>query len=563
MKKKKYILWSSSTILLLAIALIFFWQNDLLHTVPHDQTNHEDQKPTVGADVSDDAAHSVEIREISNPVETIAGEDPPVPVTPSVEEPLIPSEEVDIVLIGTELEGMFLARAAADEGLRVKILDPREAIGGQLLQGEMLFLDETIDDARKSLVQGRIKALFNGFKSGRIRSLSEFSTFYNDHLLQDLPIESGINIKKVKTQPGPNEEPVIHLVEYTTSKGERKAIEAAYWVDNTDHAALIHHLDVERMTGLEQFYKLDKLEYMASSMMMKFKNVDWKKFESEFNSLTRAQINERYGGGYVNESFALGLVGVTNAYKPTSDRLHLRGLNGLNQKNGEVIINAFLIFDVNPAVDASVAEAIELGRKEIPLILEHFRTKLPGWEHAEVNDFPPYLYIREYNHYETDYVLQVADVLSGKMFWDNVSIAGYPLDLQGVSTVKWGIEMGRPDKYGMPLRSFLLKGYENVLVAGKLVGASAVAYGSARIQPNTSLAAESIGIILGQIHGKKSLKQLTAADMPALHKYIEDQYGIKLTGISATNKIEGWTDEEIAKLNTGEIVYPQYIHIRK
>ncbi|MNC60666.1 FAD dependent oxidoreductase [compost metagenome] len=144
-----------------------------------------------------------------------------------------------------------------------------------------------------------------------------------------------------------------------------------------------------------------------------------------------------------------------------------------------------------------------------------------------------------------------------------MSIAGYPLDLQGLKANKWGIEMGRPDKYGMPLRSFQLKGYENVLMAGKNVGTTAIAYGSARIQPNTSLAAESIGVILGQIHGKKKLRELTEADWSTLHPYLESKYAIKLAGVTGTNKIAGWTAEEIAKLDTGAIIYPSYVKTRK
>jgi hypothetical protein len=197
------------------------------------------------------------------------------------------------------------------------------------------------------------------------------------------------------------------------------------------------------------------------------------------------------------------------------------------------------------------------------LILEHFRQHLPGWENAELNGFPSYPYIREYNHYEADYVLKPSDLLSSRMFTDNVSIGGYPLDLQGTSANKWGIEMGRPDKYGMPLRSFLLKDYDNVIMAGKNVGSSAIAFGSTRIQPNTSLAAEVIGILLGQIHGKQGLKELKDKDMQSLHQYIASHYGIKLTGVTGTNKIAGWTDEEIRKLDSGEIVYAQYVHKRK
>lgn len=80
----------------------------------------------------------------------------------------------------------------------------------------------------------------------------------------------------------------------------------------------------------------------------------------------------------------------------------------------------------------------------------------------------------------------------------------------------------------MPLRSFQLKSYENVLVVGKNVGATIKAYGTARIMPNTALAAETIGIILGKELKHKRLKQLTQADFQRIHKYLERSYGIVL-----------------------------------
>jgi hypothetical protein len=301
---------------------------------------------------------------------------------------------------------------------------------------------------------------------------------------------------------------------------------------------------------------------MSAGVMMKFKNVDWRAWMNAFNAMKPEERKKKFGYAYLNDSFAIGFDGVTKAYKPTNDRVFLRGLNAVNQRDGEVLINALLVYNVNPADDKSVAEALELGNKETPLILEHFRKTLPGWEHAQVNGYPSYPYIREYNHYETDYVLQVSDLLSGRMFWDNVSIGGYPLDLQGISANKWGIEMGKPDKYGMPLRSFILKGYDNVIMAGKNVGASALAYGSARIQPNTSTAAESIGVILGQIHGKQKLSELKESDMKALQQYLATRYHIILTGVTATNKLLGWTPEEIRKLDAGEIIFTTYKHSR-
>lgn len=481
---------------------------------------------------------------------------------PNPKETEVPSEQADVVVLGSELEGLYLARAAAEEGLKVKVLDPRKAFGGQVLQGEMLFLDETRDDQHRLLVQGRAKELFDGFRNGKIRKLKEFEQ-YMDKLKKDIPVEQGIQINSVDMVPGQFGPHAVDGIVYTTSDGQKKRIKASYWVENTDYAAFVGKLQVPRMPGLEQFYGQKNIEYMSAGMMMKFKNVDWAKFQQHFNSLKPQERNAKYGWGSVDGSFAIGLSGMTSQYKPTNDRVFLRGLNAVNQRDGEVLINAFLIYTVDPSDDKSVAEAVDLGKKEMPLILEHFRKSLVGWEHAELNGFPNYLYIREFNHYETDYVLKPSDMLGAKMFWDNVSIGGYPLDLQGTSANKWGIEMGRPDKYGMPLRSFLLKNYDNVIMAGKNVGSSAIAYGSARIQPNTSLAAESIGVMLGQLKGKKKLKELTEADMPSLHNYLANKYNIKLTGVTGNNKIAGWTADEIAKLDTGDIVYASYVKTRK
>src|SRR4051794_27108153 len=60
----------------------------------------------------------------------------------------------DVVVIGSELEGMYLAQKAKLEGLNVLILETKDGLGGQLLQGEMLYLDGTYDDRGTPLMQG-------------------------------------------------------------------------------------------------------------------------------------------------------------------------------------------------------------------------------------------------------------------------------------------------------------------------------------------------------------------------------------------------------------------------
>lgn len=463
---------------------------------------------------------------------------------PKISESDIKEEKVDVGLIGSELEGTYLACAVKDSGLRAKIIDTHPEPGGQLLRGKMCFLDSPHTRSGKRIEQGRVRELLEGFREGKIRNDEEFGLYYYK-LLSNIPYEGGVKIHAVHSTDsyidnGHNSNRhAVKSIDYSTKDGVKRRLTANYWVENSDHGALANLLQTTRTPGVStDIYKQSKKEYMAATYMLKFKNVNWEKMCNAVHSLSTQQKKEQLGHISISKSFLVGADKLSKLYKAKSNKAFLRGLNAVNQGDGEVTINALLIYDVNPANPASIAEAIAIGQQEAALVLKLFQQKLPGWENAELgDDQPDYVYVREYEHFETEYTLQKSDLLNSRMFYDNVSIGSYPLDIQGISNVRWGIRLGVPDKYGMPLRSFLLKGYENVIVAGKNVGASAAAYGSARIQANTATAAESIGIIIGHIHGKKTLRELQKEDWPALHHLLAKKYNIKLVNFEGRRKI--------------------------
>jgi hypothetical protein len=467
-----------------------------------------------------------------------------------------PTSQTHVVVIGSEIEGIYLARAAVDEGLSVIILDPREKPGGQLIQGQMQFLDEPMDDQNHSLLQGRVKDLFTRYKKGEIRKASEFEQYYNS-LIKGIPMESGITIIDVdKVQDNETSTQKIKSITYRTADGLEKVIRANYWVENTDFKALSGGLGLERIPGIETVFGGTK-DYMAASLMMKFSHVDWEMFQFETNRLIRKELDDKYGSTTtVTDKFTWGFGNVGAKFAPSSKEVFLRGLNAINQRDGEVLINALLLFHVDPSDKVSIQKAIDLGKSETIRILPHLRQELPGWDKAEINGYPNYLYLRDYNRFQTEYVLQASDLMSGRMFWDNVSIGGYPIDLQGIASHTWGQHSGDPDKYGMPLRSFIPKGYSNVILAGKNVGASAVAYGSARIQANTSLAAEVIGIILGKLKGEQGLSKITEEEMNDIYKYLKNKYSISLSGVKGVNKITNLSENQIQQLDIGKLQLP-------
>jgi len=431
----------------------------------------------------------------------------------------------DIVVIGSEIQGVLLAKAAKEEGLDVLILDPRSKPGGELIQGQMQVLDETNDKKGKSVIQGEIKKLFDAYNAGTIRKAKEFESYYNK-LLKGITVQSGITIQSVDettTKSGKS----IQSISYRANDGKTYTVRANYWVENTDHNALTAKLDVKRIPGMESLYNGKKADYMAATYMIRLKKVNWSKLhQAILKDYPLTNVQKKYGPNtYVDWDFATGFSNTMIKYKPTDSQLKLRGLNVTYQKHGQAIVNALLIYDVDPSNAKSVENAVKKGKAEAPHVLKYLQDTMPGFEQAELNGFVDYLYIRDYNRYETKYVLDYPDLKSSRMFWDNVTLGSYAIDLQGTRALPLGIGFGKPDRYGIPLRSFLLKSYDNVIVVGKNVGATIKAYGSARVMATTAMAGQSIGIIIGRESKlNKHLNELTQADFQRIHKYLAKDY---------------------------------------
>lgn len=454
----------------------------------------------------------------------------------------------DVVVMGTELEGMYLAHKAKQEGLDVLILETKGRLGGQLIQGEMLYLDGIYDDEGTPLMQGGMKELFHQYTKGSIRKKTEFAHYFHK-LIDGIPLEKNTVLEDMKVMDGK----VVSLA-YTGGDGKKRIVKPSYVVDNSDDAALIRKLNVQALPGLEALYGTKEREYMSGTYMMKFKGVDWDKFQTHFWAMDKIERAHKYGPeSYVNSHIAYGFPPIVAAYElHNKSELNLRGLNILNQGNGEIIINALQVYGIDPSQEETTEQGMQQAKAEMPFISDHLRKHMIGFEQLELDGETNDLYVREFNHYPTEYVLQASDLMSGRMFWDNVSIGGYFMDIQGSRSNREGLAIGRPDKYGIPLRSYLLHDYDNVVTAGKLVGATAVAYGSVRIQANGAMAGETIGVLMAQMQGR-SLKSTTPEEIARLHERMESKYQIKLHDRIAKDKIAHLSVAEKTELDKGLI----------
>jgi len=104
---------------------------------------------------------------------------------------------------------------------------------------------------------------------------------------------------------------------------------------------------------------------------------------------------------------------------------------------------------------------------------------------------------RESRRIKGDYILKEQDLFAGKRFEDAVAYGGWPMDMHSVGGIRskvkptdW-IEMD--DLYTIPYRSMYSKNIKNLLLNGRLISVSHMAFGSTRVMATCSVIGQAVG----------------------------------------------------------------------
>ena len=120
----------------------------------------------------------------------------------------------------------------------------------------------------------------------------------------------------------------------------------------------------------------------------------------------------------------------------------------------------------------------------------YYRNYLEGYENTELLATGSVLGIRESRRFKCDYMMSVQDYFDGTNFDDEIGRYNYPIDVHasviGEKEKHPGIyAKGYPKgkSYGISYRSLLPIGMDNLLVAGRIIGAERQMMGSLRVMP--------------------------------------------------------------------------------
>lgn len=402
---------------------------------------------------------------------------------PQVKEPVTGpvidgAEAYHVIVAGGEPEGVAAALAAARNGMKTILVEKGDALGGLMTLGMLNFLDMNHGPKNELLTRGIFeefyKALGNAFDVEEAKAwfLQKCEAEPNLTVLLDTeilePVMEGKTIAGLKIKREGREEVLrsLAVIDATVDADVAAAAGVPYTVGGEDYGA---HGTLQGVT-----------------LVFEVSGVDWA-------GVARHLKNDGYEGSGSDAVSAWGYGPEAMKYQPVDENMRFRGPNIARQKDGNVLLNALLIFGVDALDPESLAEGIARGRAEIPHIIEFMRENFPGFENAAFVDTASRLYVRETRHIQGEYRLTITDMLENRDHWDRIGHGSYPVDVQPTSPSNYGNIIGVPDIYSIPFRCLVPLEIDQLLVAGRSASYDSLPHGSARVIPVGMVAGEACG----------------------------------------------------------------------
>lgn len=154
-------------------------------------------------------------------------------------------------------------------------------------------------------------------------------------------------------------------------------------------------------------------------------------------------------------------------------------------RQGEAMIKLSSLARDGRALDGSLVSDLtyaELkGRDDAEVTMEFLKKEIPGFENAFLSDTAVQVGIRETRRIVGKYVLTEADVLAGRKFPDTICLSSWPLERWEDGKEPEMVLLPEGHYYGVPYRSLLPAGTQNLLVTGRAISMDHGALASARV----------------------------------------------------------------------------------
>ncbi|MDQ6419464.1 FAD-dependent oxidoreductase [Paenibacillus sp. LHD-117] len=414
----------------------------------------------------------------------------PRPLT-KVESVAEPKDRYDVIVAGTDPEGVAASISAARNGLSVLLVDgrEREILGGLMTLGWLNSLDLNYSPEQPKL-SGKLNFLNKGIFQewyDRIEGTSfdvntAANAFYE--MVKDEPnIDLMMKVRSMEPVVGTwKPAAAIEGIRIVDAGGTAHEVKAGAVIDATQDADIAALAGAPYTIGRQDIGRPQ--DQMAVTLVFKMSGVTQKVWDSFAN------IGDGTG---IDSMSAWGFLKAREYVSSNPERVGIRALNVGRQNDDTILINAMHIFGIDPLNPASVQEALEIGTKEAPLIVDYLRKTYKELKDVEFAGVAPELYVRETRHIEGEYRLTTVDVVDNRDFWDAIAYGSYKVDIQRLNAQDRGAIVVAPEQYGVPFRTLVPLGVDNLLVVGRAASFDTIPHGSARVIPLGMATGEAAG----------------------------------------------------------------------
>lgn len=161
-------------------------------------------------------------------------------------------------------------------------------------------------------------------------------------------------------------------------------------------------------------------------------------------------------------------------------------------------LESFRTMDNGTVVNATdpdlLTQAEIAGRRQALEYVRFLRDKVPGYERAALSTFGTQIGVRETRRVYGEYRLTREDVLSARKFDDQIGLCGAPIeDHHGGTDTRWAY-LPEGETVGIPYRTLVPRGSQNLLVAGRCFSATHDAHASVRSMGQTMSLGQAAGV---------------------------------------------------------------------
>ena len=412
--------------------------------------------------------------------------------------------EADVVVCGAGTAGTAAALAAADAGARVMVVEQFGGPGGSSALGQVTPLMSTcIPGApRCSYLAAEMEENMAALGASTGTTVANFDPLMLSFVLEEMLSQRGVEmlyhtmVTDVQMENGHIDALVV------SNKSGSGLVKAKRFIDATGDADVCALAGLPTLHGDEETHRNQpcSLRYMMGG-------VDLDAFWTYVQSFRRPGEEPLPRPEHFSDACTLNggkFFPMDPVFQEAVDKGDLTAADARywqfftvpGRKDG-LAFNCPEFFDIPDITDAKKLSYVQVeGKKRILRYLKFYKKYFPGFEHAYLASVSGMVGVRESRRAVTEYVLTTEDAFNWRKFPDAIAQTNYPVDVHGMKLRNVAIDgrEGTDPWYEIPLRALLVKDADNLLVAGRNLGAEFVAQSSVRIIPTCRALGEAAGI---------------------------------------------------------------------